>query len=721
MGRLKEQMFAVEAKEAWIEVETAAVLGLPARNQLERMTLEAIAALPAGTAISAGITVTPDGSVEVMLRQLGYGFEDNSFTSYLALLAPILAPGARLLIGTPSAAFEAQAMILPEWLSLPKRQKEPRPLDLGDDISPSLPKPLAAWPWDIKRALASIASAGGGQLTLTTRNLKRTARLVKTVSDLHEELVASAYALPEDRNILNGQVNCRAMADDPALLGFEVGLACDAFDGPLRDLVAIALFGTLAGKDPRTADEEIDLRMVAGSRHAPAYLLPSLEDASSLLRTRATRNYAVERPWVLGTASGGIPISLTATDRARHLYVIGATGTGKSTLLKSLVLQDIEAGEGVIVLDPHGDLAEDIASAIPTGRKGDLIYADAAADQGRFAISLLPDAADGTDFEIAADMLVSIFRDDLYSGVKEAFGPMFETYFRNALALLVAAEPSERYLANFPRVFEDREFRSRLLESCVNPDVVSFWKKTALRISGEAELTNITPYITGKLTRFIGTKTARRIFPAAKRCLDFSDLMDHGKILVLRCPKGALGEGLSELAMSACLMKIRSAAMAREATRSRRPVRVYIDEFQACQGNSLQTLLAEGRKFGISLVLANQSLGQIGGTSNRSIGAATLANVGNLLSFRLGAADAAVLSPWLDMPDRWRDLCWLPDFRMNARLLEQGRPSSFYALRSPAPTLNNAYEAGADPGQVLDHSPEFAEVDDTGQLIEGGL
>ena len=211
------------------------------------------------------------------------------------------------------------------------------------------------------------------------------------------------------------------------------------------------------------------------------------------------------------------------------------------------------------------------------------------------------------------------------------------------------------------------------------------------------------------------------MFPAAKRCLDFSSIMDDGKILVLRCPKGALGEGLAELAMSACLMKIRSAAMAREVTRNRRPVRIYIDEFQNCKGNSLQTLLAEGRKFGISLVLANQSLGQIGGTSNRSIGAATLANVGNLVSFRLGAVDAAMLSPWLDMPDRWRDLCWLPDFTMNARLLEKGRPSSFYALRSPDPERSKNDKDVFDRNQILDHSPEFVTVGDAGQSIEGGL
>lgn len=161
--------------------------------------------------------------------------------------------------------------------------------------------------------------------------------------------------------------------------------------------------------------------------------------------------------------------------------------------------------------------------------------------------------------------------------------------------------------------------------------------------------------------------------------------MDSGKILILRCPKGALGEGLAELAMSASLMKIRAAAMARAGERDRTPVRVYIDEFQNCRGDSLQSLLAEGRKFGISLVLANQSLGQIGGTNDHTVGAATLANVGNLVTFRLGATDAIKLSSWLDHPDKWRELCQLPDFQMNARLLQNGKPANYWGLGCPAP------------------------------------
>jgi len=145
-------------------------------------------------------------------------------------------------------------------------------------------------------------------------------------------------------------------------------------------------------------------------------------------------------------------------------------------------------------------------------------------------------------------------------------------------------------------------------------------------------------------------------------------------------------------------MKIRAAAMGRAGRRDRRPVRVYIDEFQNCRGDSLQSLLAEGRKFGISLALANQSLGQIGGTDNRSIGSATLANVGNLITFRVGATDAIKLAPWLDEPERWRELCQLPDFKMNARLLEGGHPVNHCGLTGPSP---DEYVAGSS------HSSQF--------------
>ena len=174
------------------------------------------------------------------------------------------------------------------------------------------------------------------------------------------------------------------------------------------------------------------------------------------------------------------------------------------------------------------------------------------------------------------------------------------------------------------------------------------------------------------------------MFPASDLCLDFADIMDSSRILILRCPKGGLGDGLAELAMSAALLQIWATAMAREATGFRQPVRIYIDEFQGCRGRVLQSLLAEGRKFGISLVLANQSLGQLGNASAHSVGSAVLANVGNIIAFRTGAADAAVLAPWLDRPGRWRELCQMPDFTMHARLLDNGRPFNVAGIRVPS-------------------------------------
>ena len=680
MARVKEHYFEIEDAESWHEVESGALLGLPQADQLRRTSLEAIAALPTGTAISSEIAVSAEGAITVLLKQLGLGWGDHQFLPLLGLAAPSIAPGSRILIGEWIPSSARNISVFPEWCSLSEGIRVPRPVARDESWSIKFPKPPVTWPWDIKRALATVAASGGGRLILTVKNIARDARLVRSITELHEELIAAGYVTPDDRSIIAGQFNCKAMLDDPALLGFEVSISSNAANATLRNLVALALFGTLAADGPIEPGDD-DLGLLAGSRQVPARILPTSEEVSGLLGSHSLKVGLDSKKWRLGHCGGGIEVSLSDSDRARHLYVIGATGTGKSTLLKELIRQDVIAGEGVILIDPHGDLAEEIAEQIPSDRSDDLIYADAADLNGGFAIDLLPTTANSTSFEIAADMLVSIFKGAMYSDTPQGFGPIFESYFRNALALLVGAPPVERSLANFTRVFDEPAFRRDLIQACVVPSVCGFWRSAA-RVGGDISLENVTPYITSKLTRFIVSRHARAMFPVAERCLDFENLMDCGKILILRSPKGALGEGLAELAMSASLMKIRAAAMARAGRNDRRPVRVYIDEFQNCRGDSLQTLLAEGRKFGISLVLANQSLGQIGGTNNNTVGAATLANVGNLITFRLGAADAIKLAPWLDAPDRWRDLCQLPDFTMNARLLENGRPVNYQGLQA---------------------------------------
>ncbi len=683
MGKLKEKYLETEDTECWREVQTAALLGLPEAGPLKRTSLEAVAALPVGTAISSEISISSEGGVTVLLKQLGLGWGGHVFPPLLGLAAPSIAPGTRILMGNPRQAVGREFTIFPQWRTLSDDSRARRPMPRDEEWRLHVPKPPATWPWDLKRALATLAAAGGGSLNLTVKKIAREARLMRLINDLHDELVSASYSLPDDRSLLTDQLNCKAMLEDPALLGFEVSISAGEECETVGNLVSMALFGTLAGEG-RFSGLDGDLRLLAGSRQVPDRIVPTTDEAAGLATYPSLRSDANPKRWRLGQSGGGIDVSLSENDRARHLYVIGATGTGKSTLLKSLILQDIDAGEGVVMFDPHGDLAEDVLAAVPSQRAGDVVYADAADVDGCFAVDLLPSAADSSSFEIAADMLVSIFKGSMYSANPEGFGPMFESYFRNALALLAGAAPAERCLVNFTRVFDEPAFRRELLQACAVPSVCGFWR-SAGRTGGDAALENITPYITSKLTRFIASMHARAMFPTSERCLSFEDIMDNRRILILRCPKGCLGEGLTELAMSASLMKIRAAAMARSDRRDRPPVRVYIDEFQNCRGDSLQSLLAEGRKFGISLALANQSLGQIGGTDNRSIGSATLANVGNLITFRLGAADAAKLAPWLDAPERWRELCQLPDFKMNARLLENGRPVNHSGLAGPSP------------------------------------
>lgn len=548
----------------------------------------------------------------------------------------------------------------------------PRPVIFEQSGDPVImPHDPASWPWRIGDALKLLKTARGAirisivapwNMNAVTRRIDEMSRQVQIA-----QLRQPASPLVEHRLTLIAMLRHEAR---PVELRVECS---DNLDRAQRTLLALLLFG-----EPE-AEQSSHCGTLCPEYRLPAALIPSRLHDQEADTDRGQPHQPGQL--TLGVTQMGAALGLAHTDRMRHLYVLGGTGTGKSTLMRRLILKDIRAGEGVILIDPHGDLASEVLDAMPEARQPDLVIANAA--KGTLGLPLLPRTGDALSIERAVDALVSLFIETLYGNNRGAFGPIFEQYFRNAFTLLALAPPAERRLDNMARVFEDRDFRRGLLADCPDPRCVSFWRKTAEQTGGDWSFANMTAYVTSKLTRLTGGDIARRVFSGLAPALDLEGALNHGKVLIVQCGKGELGEGLSRLVTAAMLMRLRQAAMARSDRNNRRPVRVYIDEFQGARGSELGIMLAEGRKYGLCLTLANQSIGQLGGVEPGSLGSAVLANAGNIALFRLGGPDAMVLAPWLGGDVGWRELCRQPDFHFTARLLQHGRPEVHVDLCAP--------------------------------------
>jgi hypothetical protein len=262
-------------------------------------------------------------------------------------------------------------------------------------------------------------------------------------------------------------------------------------------------------------------------------------------------------------------------------------------------------------------------------------------------------------------------------------------YFRNALMLLMAGDGAEATLMDFERVFHDAGYRAALLDRCTDPKVREFWVKIAARASwDEIKLENVAPYIVCKLSQLTGNPLVRRMIEPRRSRLDFRAIMGGRKIAFIKLAKGLIGEYDTMILATLLAIRMTQAGMARTALPPDRrpPVRVYIDEFHVCGGDTLGGMLAETRKYGLSLTLANQSLSQIDGRSDHNdAGQAALANAASIVAFRLGPADALALAPWFAPDVPWTELCRLPDFQAAARTLDEGRPMPPRIIRLAPP------------------------------------
>lgn len=376
-------------------------------------------------------------------------------------------------------------------------------------------------------------------------------------------------------------------------------------------------------------------------------------------------------------------IYLTPEDRLRHLYVIGQTGTGKTTLLKNMIVQDIQDGAGVCMIDPHGTDIVDVLSAIPQDRLDDVIYFDPSNLSNVIGLNMLEfDARFPEQKTFVVNELFSMFQ-KLYSANPESMGPMFEQYFRNSTLLVLEDVDSGATLLDISRVMSDADYRNYKLSKAKNPVVRQFWEKIASKSTGEQSLENFVPYIVSKIDPLTANDYMRPIIGQQKSSFNFRDIMDSRKILLVNLAKGRLGEINANLIGMVIVGKILMAALSRvdDVTRGFAPFYLYIDEFQNVTTDSISSILSEARKYKLGLTIAHQYIAQI----DEKIRDAVFGNVGSMAVFRVGTDDAEFLASQFDPVFTATDLVNVENRNAYVRLLSNGSPTQPFSIHTMKP------------------------------------
>ena len=369
-------------------------------------------------------------------------------------------------------------------------------------------------------------------------------------------------------------------------------------------------------------------------------------------------------------------------DRLRHFYVIGQTGTGKTTLLKTMIRQDILNGEGVCMIDPHGSDIQEVLSYIPPERYEDVIYFDPGYTERPMGLNMLEyDRRFPEQKTFVVNEMLSIFN-KLFD-MKTAGGPMFEQYFRNAVMLVIEDPDTGCTLLDVSRVLADKSYRQLKLANCKNPIVVQFWKEIAEKAGGEASLANIVPYITSKFDVFLSNEIMRPIVSQEKSSFNFREIMDNKKILLVNLAKGRLGDINSNLIGLIIVGKILMASLSRVDSfgEDLPPFYLYIDEFQNVTTDSISTILSEARKYKLSLTVANQFIAQLDEKIKNSV----FGNVGSIVSFRVSSEDAEYLEKQFAPVFTAKDLMNVDMHNSYVKLLSNGRPVVPFSMLTNLP------------------------------------
>ncbi len=451
------------------------------------------------------------------------------------------------------------------------------------------------------------------------------------------------------------RVACVALSQTTAnTLLKNVAGALGQFDNPTRNRLmplindnyptAVHLDDILSRTTHRTG-MLLSLSELVGLVHLPSASLNASKLPIQTERTKAAPHSALNHPFTLGTnthAGQVQAVGLTPAQRLRHTYVIGASGTGKTTLLRNMLMQDIAAGEGVALLDPHGDLVDSILAQIPDSRLEDVVLFDASDEAYPIGFNILHAHSEAEKTLLASDLTMTFRR------LSESWGDRMHTILANGIMAMLD-HPDGGTLMTLRRFLTDKVFRQQYLRQITDTEIRYFWERQYPLYTGRPEASVLT-----RLDTFLRQKTIRNMVAQPKSSINLSAVMDGRKILLVKLAHGAIGEENAHLLGSLVVTAIYQAALRRQAQAEakRIPFYLYIDEFQNLVTPSMEAILSGARKYYLGMTLAHQERRQLL-SKDREVASSVIANAYTHLCFRLGHEDAAALAKGLSFFDAY--------------------------------------------------------------------
>ena len=518
--------------------------------------------------------------------------------------------------------------------SEPREQKDPK-----DKASKSVESKLAGFGWGVRVQLAAFGDSRVQALPVV-KDLARSLHIY-SASD------TNAWRIRKVRQ----EAGDRFMADRAPGVGTVLNSA---------ELAGLAHVPTPYVKTP-------GITWITCKTLQPPANLPLLEaEGDALAPVGAT--------WFRGSKAA---FGLRADDRRRHVYAVGKTGMGKSTLLETMIRHDMEQGRGLAVIDPHGDLAEAALAAVPTWRTNDVILVDPGDQEWPVGINML-ESVHRDLRPIVASGLVGIFK----KMFADSWGPRLEYILRNSVLTLLQTPGST--LLEIPVLLTDWKFREKVVAKLEDPLLVRFWKDEFGRFS-PSQLSEATNPILNKVGQFLSSHLLRNIIGQRKNAFSFRWAMDKGKIVIVNLSKGRIGEDASQLLGAMVVAKFQIDAMGRADTpeKDRKDFYLYVDEFQNFATDSFATILSEARKYRLNLTMANQYVAQMPETVRDAV----FGNVGTTVAFQVGLDDAEPLMRAFGGEDvlAESDLMNLPKYGVYAKLLVDGMPTAAFSARTLPP------------------------------------